>query len=84
LGDDTTHAKHIVEHSILDLSNITQEYRNAIESYDIKNLIPTNWQENPIGINAFIEYIEKFDKIRNQDWTKTFPEVAEFYSRYLR
>jgi hypothetical protein len=30
-----------------------------------------------------IEEVERFDKIRDQNWRKTFPEVAEFYSRYI-
>jgi hypothetical protein len=70
-------------HPELSLSNVTREYRDAIESYDIKNLIPPNWKENPQKIKEMITEVEKFDKIRNQDWRKTFPEVAEFYSRYI-
>jgi pyruvate-formate lyase-activating enzyme len=81
--DATTHTKHIVAHPELSLSNVTQEYRDAIEPYDIKNLIPPNWEENPQKIKEMITEVEKFDKIRNQDWRKTFPEVAEFYSRYI-
>jgi hypothetical protein len=69
--------------SKLSLSNITQEYRDAIEPYDIKNLIRPNWEENPQQIQKMIAEVEKFDLIRNQDWRKTFPEVAEFYSRYI-
>jgi hypothetical protein len=47
------------------------------------NAIGSNWQENPSTIVQFIRETEKFDKIRGQDWKKTFPEVAEFYRRYL-
>jgi pyruvate-formate lyase-activating enzyme len=84
LGDPVNHAKHLVMHDLLDVSNITQEYKDAIDHLEIKNLIPNNWQENPQKIQEMIADIEKFDKIRNQNWRNTFPEVAEFYSKYIR
>ena len=45
--------------------------------------ISPDWQENPARIRRFLEETERFDSIRGQDWKKTFPEVANFYSRYL-
>jgi hypothetical protein len=41
------------------------------------------WCENPDLIKKLIEQTEQFDQFRQQDWKKTFPEVAEFYRRYL-
>jgi hypothetical protein len=29
-----------------------------------------------------LDEIKKIDRIRNQDWTRIFPEVAEFYSKF--
>jgi len=30
-----------------------------------------------------LKEIEKFDLLRNQNFTKVFPEIADFYYRYL-
>jgi hypothetical protein len=83
LGDITNYAKQLVMHKTLDINNITQEYYNALISKNMTNLLSPNWQETPQKIKEMIAEVEKFDKIRNQDWKKTFPEVANFYSRYL-
>jgi sulfatase maturation enzyme AslB (radical SAM superfamily) len=84
LGDITNYSKQLVMHKTLNINNITQEYYDAIVLKDLKNLLSPNWQENPQQIQKMIAEVEHFDKIRNQDWRKTFPEVADFYSRYLR
>ena len=84
LGDIINHSKQLVIHHALDVNNITQEYYNAIKLKGLENLLSPTWQENPQKITDMLEEVERFDKIRNQDWRKTFPEVAEFYSRYLR
>jgi hypothetical protein len=55
-----------------------------MKSIGLENLLSPDWQENPQKITDMLEEVDRFDKIRNQDWRKTFPEVAEFYSRYLR
>jgi len=77
-GDVTNHTQHYAV-GIFDINNITIEYKNAISEH----LIKPNWQENPQTITKMIDDIIKFDHFRNQSFTKTFPEVAEFYSRYL-
>ena len=84
LGDVTNYAKQLVIHNNLDVNNITQEYYNAIKLKGLENLLLPTWQENPQKITDMLEEVDRFDKIRNQDWRKIFPEVAEFYSRYLR
>jgi len=84
LGDITNYSKQLVMHETLDINNITQEYYAALESSGLKNLLAPNWQENPQKIQEMIAEVEKFDLIRNENWRDTFPEVAEFYSRYLR
>ena len=83
LGDIIHHTTHPVIGSF-SLSNVTQKYVNAMQGRPIVNLLPPNFVENKVNIQNLINNIQKFDKIRNEDWTKTFPEVAEFYSDYLR
>jgi D-hexose-6-phosphate mutarotase len=82
-GDQTDHSTQLASHSYLNVRNITQEYFDALAGTPMINAIGSNWQENPDTIAQFIKETEKFDKIRGQDWKKTFPEVAEFYCRYL-
>ena len=84
LGDITNYSKQLVMHDKLDINHITQEYYNAIKLKGLENLLLPTWQENPQKITDMLEEVNRFDNIRNQDWRKTFPEVAEFYSRYLR
>ena len=83
LGDVINHTTHPIN-GIYGLSNVTQQYVNAMKGSDIFNLLPPNYVENKNNVEKLITEIQKFDKIRNEDWTKTFPEVAEFYSDYLR
>jgi len=83
LGDTTDYAKQLAMHQYLDINNITQEYYDAISLSNIINLLSPNWQEYPQAIKLMIQEVELFDKFRNQNWKKTFPEVAEFYSRYI-
>lgn len=82
-GDPTGHSTQLASHRYLNVRNITQEYVDALKGTPMINAIGSNWQENPATIAQFIQETEKFDKIRGQDWKKTFPEVAEFYRRYL-
>lgn len=81
LGDSVTHTQHTAT-GIYSLSNLSQQYVDSLND-PLKNLINPNWQEHPLKIQAMIAEIAKFDKIRNEDWKKTFPEVASFYSEYL-
>jgi hypothetical protein len=82
-GDRVDHTTQLVKHSYLDVNNITQEYFDAIKETNKCQFIAPNWSENPTRIKTFIEQTEQFDRFRGQDWKKTFPEVAEFYSRYF-
>ena len=77
-GDVTNHTQHYAIGNF-DINNITIEYKNAIS----KHMIKPDWQENPQAIKEMLIEIKKFDQFRNQNFAKTFPEVAEFYSRYL-
>lgn len=82
-GNLIHHGRHLA-HGIYSLANLTQQYVDAIKKTKYANLIDTSWQENPMEIKKMIDEIKKFDTIRKQDFTKTFPEVADFYSEYLR
>jgi hypothetical protein len=82
-GDPVDHTTQLANHSYLDVNNITQEYVDAIKDTQMFQFISSNWQENPAKIKEFIRETEKFDQLRGQDWKKTFPDVANFYSRYL-
>jgi sulfatase maturation enzyme AslB (radical SAM superfamily) len=81
-GNVIHHGKHLAT-GTFSLLNLTIPYVDAVRKTKYANLISLNWQENPQQIRQMIREIEKFDNIRNQDWRKTFPEVAEFYSTYL-
>ena len=83
-GDKTDHSTQLAVHSYLDVNTITQEYFDAIQGTKMAEFVSVDWQENPKKIRTFIEKTEMFDQLRGQDWKKTFPEVADFYSRYFK
>lgn len=82
-GDPVDHTTQLVRHHYLNVNNITQEYVEWLQDKPQFGVIRKSWSENPNGIRKFITETEKFDSFRNQDWKKTFPEVAELYRRYL-
>jgi sulfatase maturation enzyme AslB (radical SAM superfamily) len=82
-GDTINHTKHLAE-GIFSLAACSQEYVSAMKNrVDLLDLVPSSWSENTTCINNMIHEIKKFDNLRNQSFEKTFPEVAEFYSRFL-
>lgn len=82
-GDETNHSTQLAIHSYLNVNTITQEYVDAIKNTNKFQFVTPGWQESPNTIKMFLRETEKFDHIRGQDWKKTFPEVANFYSRYF-
>jgi len=82
LDDMIDYTRHVAN-GTYGLHNLTQKYIDNLTPV-FKNLVNPTWTENPTEISAMIAEIRKFDAIRGQDFTKTFPEVAEFYSDYLR
>ena len=76
-GDEINHTRHLA-HGIFNVDNITEEYKQEIDQNYHKN-----WKENPEQIQKMLKEIEKFDLLRNQNFTKVFPEIADFYYRYL-
>jgi organic radical activating enzyme len=83
-GDLTDYGTQLALHNYLNVNNITQEYFDAIQGTKMSEFISPNWKENPDKITEFIRETEKFDKLQGQDWKKTFPDVARFYSRYFK
>jgi D-hexose-6-phosphate mutarotase len=82
-GDPIDHSTQLAIHDYLDVNNITQEYVDALSATKMIHALSPDWKENPDVIKTIIAEIERFDQIRKLDWKKTFPEVAEFYRRYL-
>jgi sulfatase maturation enzyme AslB (radical SAM superfamily) len=80
-GDTVNHTKHLAG-GIFTLQNMSQEYVNGLGKY--RELIPSNWREDPQRIATMIGTIKKFDQYRNQSFRQTMPEVAEYYNRYLK
>jgi hypothetical protein len=81
LGDIVNHTKHVAN-GIFGLASLSQEYVDAIANTNLRKLISPTWRENPVAIKSMLLEIKKFDKLRQQDWTKTFPEVADFYKKF--
>jgi hypothetical protein len=79
MGDIVHFTNHYANGSFA-LSNMTQEYYD-----DFKHTpgMPWKFKENSHKIKTMIEEIEKFDKIRNQNWLDTFPILEKYYARYL-
>ena len=83
-GDQTDHSTQLAIHSYLNTHVITTEYFDAIKNTQMAQFIRPDWKENPVRIQEFIAKTEQFDQLRSQDWKRTFPEVAAFYSRYFK
>ena len=77
-GDEVNHTRHLA-YGTFKLDNITEEYQKVVP----QNYHNKNWQENPEQIYKMIREINKFDLLRNQRFEKVFPEVNQFYHRYL-
>ena len=82
-GDQTDYSTQLAVHSYLDVNVITTEYFDSIKNTKMSQFLRPGWKEDPQKIQQFISETEKLDQIRGQDWKKTFPEVANFYSRYF-
>ena len=81
LGDVTNHTKHLAM-GIFELDSITNEYYELLLDNNLQQYVKLPWQENPQAVQKLVKEIKQFDLIRDQDFTKTFPEVAECYARY--
>jgi sulfatase maturation enzyme AslB (radical SAM superfamily) len=82
-GDPIDHSTQLAIHDYLDVNNITQEYVDALAGTRMIHALASDWKEKPSVIKTIIAEVDRFDKIRKLNWKNTFPEVAEFYRRYL-
>ena len=81
-GDVINHTRHLAVNTY-SIDYCTQEYVDAIRQTKFKNLIPADWIENPAGIDKMINEIKQFDHFRNESFVEVFPQVADYYSRFL-
>lgn len=81
LGDVVNHTKHLAN-GPFSLDSITTEYYELLADKNLEQYIKPQWQENPRAVQRLAREIKQFDLIRDQDFSKTFPEVAECYARY--
>jgi sulfatase maturation enzyme AslB (radical SAM superfamily) len=82
-GDPVNHTRHIAQ-GIFSLENCSQEYVNwASRNNMSRNMINPNWKESPDHIHAMLAEINKHDHMRQQQFSSVFPEVAEFYQRFI-
>jgi sulfatase maturation enzyme AslB (radical SAM superfamily) len=81
-GDPVDHTKHLAS-GVFSLANCSAEYVTAMAGKPQRQLIPSNWNEKPALIQNMIKEIKKADQLRGQCFEKTFPELAEFYQRFL-
>jgi len=80
-GDIVNHTKHLA-FGDFGLQNMSVEYVRLIKQTDQHELIPTNWKENPVAIQAMLAKIKKFDVLRNESFEKIFPELVNLYSKF--
>ena len=81
-GDTVNHTKHLAFGNF-PVSKCSAEYVAAMKDNRDRHLIPPNWSEDPVQIRSMIQLIKKFDQLRDQSFEKTFPELADFYVRFL-
>jgi pyruvate-formate lyase-activating enzyme len=81
-GDIVNHTRHLAT-GIFSIENCSQEYVDFLSTSEYANLISLNWKENKKSIENMIREIQKFDNFRNQSFPNIFPEVSDFYHRFL-
>lgn len=80
-GDITNHTRHAAV-GFMNIKAITNEYFKSLQGTTSSKLLPSDWKEDSSAITHLIEQLDKFDKIRNENWRSTFPEIAKFYKRF--
>jgi sulfatase maturation enzyme AslB (radical SAM superfamily) len=81
-GDVVNHTRHLAN-GLFSLEGLSEEYVTSMQKSPFNDLISKTWSENPEKINKMLHNIKQFDQLRNQDFGKYFPEVQQFYSRFL-
>lgn len=83
LSDPTTHHIQLASSKYYDVNVITKEYVDAISNTNLFHYLNPNWSENPERIRAFLYQISMHDGFRKLDWKTVYPEVADFFKRYI-
>lgn len=81
--DPTSHNVQLAISELYDVNIVTQEYVDAIKNTQLFDYLKPDWSENPNKIKEFIKVISMHDRFRGLDWKKVYPEVAEFFKRYI-
>ena len=88
LGDATSYSQHFVfstSNGNFSLDNLSKEYVEGLASdATLAEYVPTNFVENEQNIKEMLARIALFDGHRKHNWKQVFPEVAEFYNRYIQ
>lgn len=82
-GDVVNHTRHLAN-GMYAVQSCSQEYVQALAKSKYIEFIPRSWHENPTRIQSMMQQIKTFDEIRQQNFVETFPELAIFFSRFLR
>ena len=80
LGDAVNHSRHLAE-GMFGIHHLSMDYVDALDPVTRK-IIGSGFRESPWAIGKMLEEIAKFDRVRNQDWSVVFSEVAGFYSKF--
>lgn len=79
LGDPVDYREHFA-FGVFSLDHLSDRYVEALRSDEkLSDFVPKNFISDPARISKMIATIEQFDKIRQQDWAETFPEIYGFY-----
>ena len=62
------------------LEQLSDKYIDALTD-EQKLHLPKQYK--PEEIPRMIQYLDWYDNVRNLNWKKTFPEIAQFYSDYI-
>lgn len=80
LGDKVNYTYHFATGEF-SLTNLTEEYIDSL-SDGFKQYFSKN-KTQPNEIKSMIKRIDQLDKMRNNNWAVTFPEVYQLYSAYM-
>lgn len=79
LGDAVDYREHFA-FGRFSLDHLSDRYVEALRADEkLSDFVPKNFISDPARISKMIATIEQFDKIRQQDWAETFPEIYGFY-----
>lgn len=79
LGDAVDYREHFA-FGRFSLDHLSDRYVEVLRAdQKLSDFVPKNFISDPAKISKMIATIEQFDKMRQQDWAETFPEIYGFY-----